>query len=497
MTHWLLDPLAYPFMIRALITGVLVGISCALMGSYLLVRRWSLMGDAISHAVLPGVAFAYLLGGPYFIGALVTGLLTSLGIGFVERNSRIKSDAAMGILFTGAFALGLVMLSVIRGNRDVYHMLFGNILGVAVADMWLTALSAALVVALVLLFYKELHLWSFDAVTAQVTGIPVRGLHYMMMFLLSVTIVASLASVGVVLVIAMLITPAATAYLLTHRFQHMMVLAAAIGSASAVVGLYLSYYMNVASGGTMVLVATTAFVLAFFFSPSQGMVWRRLHHTRAARRIALDDSLKALHELAGQNGPATVDDVARLTGDRPGAALSLLRRLQGQGLARPEAGGFALTAAGVSQARALIRSHRLWERYLTDEAGLPWDAVHDAAHELEHRTPPEMADRLAEALGHPEHDPHGAPIPTREGVVVRHPDVPLARLGPGAAGVITYVADEDPDLLKRLHAAGLVPGARLEVDQNTPAAVAVTAGGRRHTIASADAAQIRVRSDQS
>ncbi|PZN09675.1 MAG: ABC transporter, partial [Bacillota bacterium] len=225
-------------MLRALLAGTLVGIAGAVIGSFLLVRRWSLLGDAISHAVLPGVALSYLVGWPYFAGALATAILTALGIGFVERNTRLKSDAAMGLLFIGAFAAGLAILSRARSSVDVFHILFGNVLGVSTADLTLIAAVTVLVVGLVVALFKELQLWAFDPLTAEVAGLPVRLLHYLLMFLLSATIVAALQAVGIVLALAMLITPPATAYLLTRRFPSMIALAAAFGVVSAVTGLY-------------------------------------------------------------------------------------------------------------------------------------------------------------------------------------------------------------------------------------------------------------------
>lgn len=280
------EPLGYPFMVRALAAGAAVGIAGAVIGSFLLVRRWALLGDAISHAVLPGVAVAYLLGWPYFLGALGTALLTAVGTGFVERHTRIKSDAAMGILFIGAFAAGLAMLSRIRSSVDVFHILFGNVLGVSRGDLLLTAGVAIGVVAVVGALFKELQLWAFDPLTAQVSGLPVGFLHYLLLVLLSATIVSALRAVGIVLALAMLVTPPATAYLLTRRLSEMVVVAAALGALSAVFGLYLSFYLDLASGPSMVLVATGMFALALLLAPEQGLLARALQRRRASRRAS-------------------------------------------------------------------------------------------------------------------------------------------------------------------------------------------------------------------
>ncbi len=465
MWSFLLEPLQYPFMVRALVAGLAVGITGAVIGSFLLVRRWSLLGDAISHAVLPGVALSYLLGWPYFLGALLTALLTALGIGFLERNTRLKSDAAMGILFIGAFALGLAVLSRVRSSVDVFHILFGNVLGVSRQDLALTLAVGLVVVAVVVALFKELQLWAFDPVSAEVMGLPVRALHYLLMLLLSATIVAALRAVGIVLALAMLVTPPATAYLLTQRLPQLIGLAAGLGAVSAVVGLYLSFYLNLASGPAMVLVATAAFVLALLFAPGQGLLARLLERRRVALQVALDDVLKAVEELAegpGRGGqPATVEQLAQQTGLPLARTRRMVHRLIRRGLAQSQAGQVHLSPEGVRQARRLIRSHRLWERYLTDVAGMGWEEVHHEAHHLEHATPPGLAAELAEALGHPARDPHGAPIPTPEGEWPASNGIPLSHLAPGTWAEVLRVEDEDPVLLRRLRELGVTPGTRL------------------------------------
>lgn len=471
------EPLRYPFMARALLAGLSVGIAGAVIGSFLFVRRWSLLGDAISHAVLPGVAIAYLFSWPYFWGALATALLTAVGIGFVERNTRIKSDAAMGILFIGAFAAGLAVLSRVRSSVDVFHILFGNVLGVSQGDLLLTAAVGAGVVLLVGALFKELQLWAFDPVTAQVSGLPVGFLHYLVLVLLSATIVSALRAVGIVLALAMLVTPPATAYLLTRRFSEMIVLAAAIGALSSVVGLYLSFYLDLASGPAMVLVATAAFVLALLLAPEQGLVARGVQRLRTARQVAEDDLLKALHELSGRGAPVRLAALQADAGLGRSALRRLVRRLRRAGLVEFGPGDeVRLLEPGVRRARDLIRSHRLWERYLTDVAGMPWESVHQEAHRLEHLTPPGLAAELATELGDPARDPHGAPIPTATGELPATDDVALDGLGAGQRGLVMRVEDEDPVLLRRLKEAGIVPGAVVLVQRREGRALYLQVG---------------------
>ena len=208
------------------------------------------MGDAISHAVLPGVALSYALGINFFIGAVVTGVLTAVGIGFISQNSRIKNDTSIGIMFTAAFALGIILITLLKSSTDLYHILFGNVLAVRPSDMWMTLAIGIIVLAGVYVFYKELLISSFDPTMSQAYGLPVKWIHYFLMTLLTMVTVASLQTVGIVLVVAMLITPAATAYLLTDRLWKMIYLSAGFGAVSSVFGLYISFKHNLASGAT-------------------------------------------------------------------------------------------------------------------------------------------------------------------------------------------------------------------------------------------------------
>ena len=275
MADWLLRPLAYPFMVRGLIASLLVGTTCAILGTYVVLKGMAFFGDALAHAILPGVAVAYLAGWPLFAGALVTGVGVALGIGALTRRGHLKEDTAIGILFSGSFALGIALLTTVEAYTvDLTHFLFGNVLGVSPTDLWLTAGLAGLVLLLMAALYKEFLVMAFDPVLARVLRLPTTFLHYLLLVMLAVTVVVSLQTVGGALMVAMLVTPAATAYLLTRRLLPMMGLAALFGSFSAVAGLYLSFYLNVASGPAVVLVCTLLFLLALFLSPRRGLVWR-------------------------------------------------------------------------------------------------------------------------------------------------------------------------------------------------------------------------------
>jgi len=272
---FLLAPLAYEFMQRGLLASLMVGVLCAVVGCYVVLRSMAFLGDALAHAIMPGVAIAYLLKGDLLIGALVAAILVALGIGWLSRQGTLKEDTAIGILFAGALALGVALISTIQTYAlDLTHILFGNVLGVSVNDLWLTALLGVIVLTTIVLLYKEFLVISFDPVLAATLRLPTELLRNVLLILLALTIVVSLQTVGVGLVAAMLVTPGATAYLLTRRLPMMMLIAASIGAFSSIAGLYASFYINVASGAAVVLIATAIFLVAFLLAPRYGVLWQ-------------------------------------------------------------------------------------------------------------------------------------------------------------------------------------------------------------------------------
>jgi ABC-type Mn2+/Zn2+ transport system permease subunit len=274
---WLLEPLTYSFMQRGLLAALMVGVLCAVIGCYVVLRSMAFMGDALAHAILPGLSVAYLVGANLLLGALVAAVLVALGIGFFSRQGVLREDTAIGILFAAALSLGVALISTIRTYAvDLTHILFGDILGVSPADLWLTAALGILVLLTILLLYKEFLVISFDPVLAATLRLPAELLRNLMLVLLALTVVVSLQTVGVGLVAAMLVTPGATAYLLTRRLPTMMAVAALVGAVSGLTGLYLSYYLNVASGAAIVLTATVIFIVVYLLSPKRGVLWTRL-----------------------------------------------------------------------------------------------------------------------------------------------------------------------------------------------------------------------------
>ena len=264
MLEYITAPLQYAFMVRGFLAAVMVGTVCAVIGTYVVLRGMAFFGDALAHSILPGVAIGYLVGGgqrgPVFWWGLATAVLASLGIGTISKRTKVKEDTAIGVIFAGMFALGIALISTVRTyTADLAHFLFGDVLGVSTQDLILMAIFGGLVLGSVIAFYKEFLVLSFDPILAATLRIPAQFFEYLLLVLIAVTIVVSLQTVGVALMVAMLVTPAATAYLLTRRLPVMMILAATIASISGIVGLYLSYYVSVASGAAIVLTCTAFF----------------------------------------------------------------------------------------------------------------------------------------------------------------------------------------------------------------------------------------------
>ena len=276
MLDLILDPMAYGFMQRGLVAAVLVGVVCAVMGAFVVLRGMAFIGDAVSHAAFPGLVIAYLAGIPLYIGGAIAAVGTALAIGVVARRGALRFDTAVGVLFAGMFALGILLFSTIEGYvADLFGYLLGNVLGITFVDILQIAFLGGIVLAIVAILRKELLYASFDPAGAAASGLPVVTLDYLLLGLIGVTIVVSIQAVGIIMVVAMLVTPAATGQLLVSRFWDLVKVAIAVATVAAVLGLYLSFYLNVASGASIVLVETTLFGLALLLSPKSGLLRHR------------------------------------------------------------------------------------------------------------------------------------------------------------------------------------------------------------------------------
>ena len=272
--NWLIAPLQYGFMVKALWVSALVGLVCAALSCFMILKGWALMGDAVSHAVLPGVVLAYVMNIPLAIGAFVFGVGSVVAIGFIQSHTRVKEDTVIGLVFTGLFALGIVLVSKVKSSVDLGHILFGNVLGIGDGDIIQTVIIAAITLVTLALLRKDLILFCFDPTHARSIGLNTNFLYYVLLSLLSLTAVAGLQTVGIILVVAMLVTPGATAYLLCDRFDRMMLVAMTSGVFSSVLGTYVSYHLDASTGGCIVVVQTLVFLIAMIFAPKHGILSR-------------------------------------------------------------------------------------------------------------------------------------------------------------------------------------------------------------------------------
>ncbi len=415
---------------RVVLAGVtLLGVAAGVVGSLALLRRQSLLSDALAHAALPGVCLAFLLTHsksslPLLLGALVAGLLGALLVVAIVRLSRIKEDAAIGVVLSVFFALGIVLLTRIQklpyGNQSgLDKFLFGQAATLMPQDVALIAALASLALLAVGVFYKELKLLCFDREFGQTQGLAMRRIELLLTLLLVTVVVVGLQAVGVVLMVAALITPAAAARQWTDRFGVMLLIAAAIGGGVAAAGVVLSARVaNAPTGPSIVVVSSVVLVISLLLAPQRGLVWARLASRKVARRIRRENLLKDLYLHAERRGtdplaPVPWRELMGIRGQGRKRIGSLARALGRQGLLSLDDRGLALTASGFGEAEGVVRRHRLWEVYLTRRLELPSDHVHRDAEVMEHALSNEAVQNLEELLGRPEVDPHGRPIPRR------------------------------------------------------------------------------------
>lgn len=413
-----LDTLMELWAIRALLASGLVGLMCGVLGPFIVLRNMSLIGDALAHAILPGIVVAFIIVGystiGFFVGSVVAGLLTAVLITWIQQNVTTKNDAAIGIVFTAMFSLGVMGISKVSRNDGVHldlkDFLFGNALGVTDEDLILTYIITVYVLLSVVFFYRYLFVTTFQPTVARTMGINVRLLHYFLMLLLSFAVVASLRSVGVILVVAMLITPAATALLLTKKLKRVVALSALIGVLSALVGMMVAIWLETTPGPAMAVVATLTYFGAVLFAPENGLVFRRIRTRRLRTRIQLEDALKQSYRLQ-TNGGLTLDALNQRVGFSLGKLRDHLKTLRRRKLIAGSEQQLTVTPTGIETAQKLIRAHRLWETYLVNQIGLTPEQIHDDAEKYEHLLTDDLIAEVDRELGFPEVDPHGSPIP--------------------------------------------------------------------------------------
>ena len=414
----LVEIFQFEFAQRAFLASAMVGIMCGILGCFIVLRNMSLIGDALSHAILPGVVVGFLVAGysvlGFFTGSVIAGLLAAVMITWIQRNVTTQEDAAIGIVFTTMFAIGVMGISWLTQEEGVHldlkDFLFGNILGISDQDLWMTFLVMGFTIICVIAYYRYFFITTFESVVAQTLGISVSTMHYFLMLLLSFAVVASLQSVGVILVVAMLITPASTAYLLTYKLKKMVVISAGVGLLSTTMGLVVAVVLETTPGPAMTVMATLFYLSAVLFSPQKGLVSRYLRRKQKQRQILREDVLKQAVRLS-ENRTPTVRSVADKLGLNLSQTLAILKKLEKSGDLKIDGKIIQLTDLGFTNGYKLVRAHRLWETYLVEKLGLNTDQIHEDAEKYEHILTEALVEEVARQLGNPDTDPHGSPIP--------------------------------------------------------------------------------------
>jgi manganese/iron transport system permease protein/iron/zinc/copper transport system permease protein len=410
-------PLTETYFQKALIGGSIVALVAGVVGCLVVLRRMAFLGDALSHAMIAGVAGGYLVMKMLFgleahapgmlLGSLIAAVTTVALISFVARISRVKEDTAIGIMYTGIFALGVVAVSIFRHyiHIDLMHFIMGDILGVADSDLWVSAFTAALVLSVLILFFRHFQIATFDPIMAASIGLPVLFLDYVLTICVSLVVVSAVSMVGVILVVGLLITPAASAYLLSDRLDKMMWLAALFGVTSVIGGLYLCVWLDSAGGGAIMLFCTLQFLVVLLVAPKYGVLarWQRMHNLIPQQQV--EDILTTILRYGK---PTPMEVIVQYVEQDKGLKKALESMID-DGLLEQTAESFSLTEAGDMEARKVLKAHRLWEAYL-ESIGTPKEELHPTAHHLEHISDTNTVDYLDEKLGKPVRDPHGQTI---------------------------------------------------------------------------------------
>lgn len=415
-------PLTETYFQKALLGGSMVAVVAGVVGCLVVLRRMAFLGDALSHAMIAGVAGGYLVMKMLFgfeahapgmlLGSLLAAVTTVALISFVSRISRVKEDTAIGIMYTGVFALGVVVVSIFREyiHIDLMHFIMGDILGVADSDLWASVLVSAAVLSILILFFRHFQVASFDPIMAASTGLPVLLLDYALTGCVSLVVVSAVSMVGVILVVGLLITPAATAYLLSDRLDRMMGLAALFGVTSVIGGLYLCVWLDSAGGGAVMLFCTLQFLVVLLLAPRYGLLARWLRLRNMVPQQVVEDVLITVERRQGATPLKVLQQYVQV--QHPGSLVKVLRQMEAEGLIEAVPEGYRLTGVGEKQAKNVLRAHRLWESYLAS-IGTPEEAVHQTAHRMEHIRGAGTVDYLDQKLGKPEVDPHGRKIPPK------------------------------------------------------------------------------------
>ncbi|MCG8585299.1 MAG: metal ABC transporter permease [Pirellulales bacterium] len=420
LTTALYEPLTNVWFQKALIGGCLAAVACSVIGCFIILRRMAFLGDALAHAMLAGVTAGYLVMKLLFgekahapgmlFGSLLAAVVTVGMISFISRSSRIKEDTAIGIMYTGIFAFGGALASLFSEHIhiDLLHFVVGQVLVIQDADLWVAAIVASVVLSIVLLFFRQLQLTTFDPIMAASIGIPVVAVDYLLTVCTSLVVVSGVSMLGVILIVGLLITPAGTAYMLCDRLSRMLWVAAAFGATGVIGGLYLCTWVDIAGGPAIVLFTTAQFLVVLAVAPRYGLIAGWLRRRRMVPQTLIEDVLRVVQK-AGDQPVREATLATHIENDRHHLRRAIDRMLDEALLSR-EQDALSLTKLGRREAKRVQRAHRLWETYL-DRLGTPTTELHDRAHQLEHIHDEDAVDYLDDKLGHPLTDPHGSEIP--------------------------------------------------------------------------------------
>ncbi len=471
-----------------MIASSLVGITCGVIGCFIVLRNMSLIGDALSHSILPGVYVAFLVVGystlGFFIGSVVAGIVTAIAITWLQQNVKTKNDAAIGIVFTAMFSIGVMGISRLnntQGNHlDLKDFLFGNIMGISNEDIVLNLIVCIYTVLSIVVFYRYFFITTFQPLIGETMGISTKTVHYFLMLMLSFAVVSALRSVGVILVVAMLITPASTALLLSHNLKKILFISAFLGMISSILGLIIAIILDTTPGPAMVIISTIIFGLTSVFAPERGLLIQYLDKKSESMKIITEDILKFIYK-SGENTISAISEKLDLPSKEISRGLKMLER---NDLLMSD---HTLTAKGIQKTEELIRAHRLWETFQVDEMGLNTDQIHEDAERIEHQMSPDDADEIESKLGFPNTDPHGSPIPKRK-IINRKS---LFNLGLKSRAEIA-VDQPNAEVESWLWELRLMPKSKFEIVSIDAENIWITSMGRKMKITADQAMQIRV-----
>lgn len=490
----LLTTLTEEWAIRALIASSLVGIMCGVIGSFMVLRNMSLIGDALSHAILPGIFVAFILIGysstGFFVGTLLAALLSAVAMTWIQERINTKNDAVIGIIFTFMFSLGVIGISYLNNQEGVHldlkDFLFGTVLGVSTEDIIITAMVTMFCITSVIVFYRNLFITTFQPTIAATMGISVKTMHYFLMLLLSFAIVTALRTVGIILVVAMLITPSATALLLSDKLKRVIAISGLIGFISAVIGLLVAILLDTTPGPAMCVVVTIFYFAAVFFSPKSGLVFKKIRKRRLNLQIEREDIIKYLtkNETINNSNLAAVGSKLNISVSKMKRHLRTLKTNEHTTLSSET---HQLTLKGKELGQDLVRAHRLWETFLVDKVGLKGDEIHEDAEKYEHLLDSEILDQLDAKLGYPDKDPHGSPIPLKRNKVA----LLLSQLNPNQKAAISKHQLND-NIESRLWELGLAPRSVVQFDRKEDTDIIILYKGKEIVIPAGLADQIQV-----